>query len=52
VANLMESRRYNSREAYAALVSRQIALGASVKETEVPVLVDYLFETFGEKKRQ
>jgi hypothetical protein len=39
----------SSRGEYANLVSRQLSMGASVSSAEVPMLVDYLFETFGKK---
>jgi hypothetical protein len=47
--DVVSSRRFGTREAYADLVSRQIAFGASVTDEEFRVLVDYLFKTYGLK---
>jgi cytochrome c5 len=47
--DVVSSRHFGNREAYAGLVSRQIAFGASVTDEEFQVLVDYLFKTYGLK---
>lgn len=43
---------YDSRDAYEALVTRQIGYGAPVQENEIPVLVDYLWKTYGVGEKQ
>jgi hypothetical protein len=44
---VVESKRYDSRDAYATLVQRQVAMGAAVGQAEIPVLVDYLWRKYG-----
>ena len=51
VVGVAASARYRTREEYEALVSKQVAYGAGVSQTEVPVLVDYLFRTYGVRMR-
>ena len=45
----VSSQHFGNREAYADLVSRQIAFGVSITDEEFQVLVDYLFKTYGLK---
>jgi hypothetical protein len=51
VVGVVENKRYSTREAYEALVSTQVAYGAAVSPSEAPVLVDYLFRTYGLRSR-
>jgi hypothetical protein len=46
---LTASSRFESRDEYAALVERMVGRGASVSEQQMPVLLDYLFKTYGER---
>jgi cytochrome c5 len=48
-AELTASSRFESREEYASLVERMVGRGASVSEPQMPVLLDYLFKTYGER---
>jgi mono/diheme cytochrome c family protein len=50
VAEVVNTRHYSTREAYAALVAKEMQYGASLSTAEVQVLVDYLFKTYGAKK--
>jgi hypothetical protein len=49
IVDAVSSQHFGNREAYADLVSRQIAFGASLTDEEFQVLVDYLFKTYGLK---
>jgi len=46
----VKDQHFDNREAYAALVSGQIALGAPVTQSEFNILVDYLFRTYGVRR--
>ena len=45
----MNSQNFATKEEYSALVGREASKGASVTRDEIPILVDYLFETYGKK---
>jgi hypothetical protein len=45
------SLRAENREAYSALVERQKAYGAPISATESETLIDYLFKTYGARKK-
>ena len=46
---VMNSQNFATKEEYAALVGREAGKGASVTRDEIPILVDYLFDTYGKK---
>jgi len=46
---VMNSQNFATKEEYSALVGREASKGASVTRDEIPVLVDYLFDTYGKK---
>jgi hypothetical protein len=45
----MNSQNFATKEEYSALVGREAGRGASVTREEIPILVDYLFDTYGKK---
>jgi cytochrome c553 len=49
-ADLTATSRFESRDEYAALVERMVGRGASVSEQQLPLVVDYLFRTYGTRK--
>jgi cytochrome c5 len=49
-ADVIGSYHYESAEGYREVVNTMIAAGASVTPQELPVLVDYLFATYGKKQ--
>ena len=51
VADIAKNRHFDNRDAYAALVSQQITYGASLSQSEFQILVDYLFRTYGVRKK-
>jgi cytochrome c5 len=46
---VMNSQNFATKEEYSALVGREAGKGASVTRDEIPILVDYLFDTYGKK---
>jgi mono/diheme cytochrome c family protein len=46
---VMNSQNFATKEEYSALVGREASKGASVTREEIPILVDYLFDTYGKK---
>jgi cytochrome c5 len=48
-ADLIASHRYETADGYRDVVNSMIASGATVSAQELPVLVDYLFATYGKK---
>jgi cytochrome c5 len=46
---VMNSQNFATKEEYSALVGREVSKGASVTRDEIPILVDYLFDTYGKK---
>ena len=50
VPDLVKNARFANRDAYAALVSRQVSMGASLTQAEFNILVDYLFRTYGARR--
>jgi len=50
VVGIVEKARYPNRESYEALIARQVSMGAGLTPAEVPVLVDYLFNTYGVRR--
>jgi mono/diheme cytochrome c family protein len=46
---VMNSQNFATKEEYAALVGREAGKGANVTRDETPILVDYLFDTYGKK---
>lgn len=51
VTGIVETTRYNSKEAYASLIARQRQMGAGLTDAETQVLIDYLFNTYGAAQR-
>ena len=45
----MKSQVFDNKDAYKTLVNNMLNYGASVTDAELPVLVDYLFKTYGKK---
>jgi hypothetical protein len=50
-ADVAPSQPYASREAVEALVSRQMSFGAQVKQSEFPILVDYLLKYYSARRK-
>jgi cytochrome c5 len=48
-AELTATSRFDSPQEYAPLVERMVGRGASVSEQQMPVLLDYLFKTYGNR---
>jgi mono/diheme cytochrome c family protein len=48
-ADVIANYRYNSAEEYRDIVNTMVAAGAQLTPQELPVLVDYLFATYGRK---
>jgi mono/diheme cytochrome c family protein len=46
---VMNSQNFATKEEYSAMVGREAGKGASVTRDEIPILVDYLFDTYGKK---
>jgi len=49
VADVVRTQHFPTKDDYAALIQRMNSMGGSVTPTEFPVLVDYLYDNFGNK---